>query len=103
MSITKDEEHSRVRANFNGSGDILVFTARFKGNDKVNMLALANGSENEIGAEFEGDPEDIEEDILLEFKKLESVDVVIDKLEKIKENLSEDSKPVIYQPDITGS
>jgi hypothetical protein len=90
MPIINNEKQDRIRVNFNGTGDILIFTASWKDEEPAHMLAFAEGEHANIGKEFEGDKEEIEEKILLEFNKPETVDILLNKLKQIKENLQED-------------
>ena len=96
MPIIKDREGAkleRMRAHFDGSGDIRVSGAAWIENpDKHNILCLSPADElHEIGEYHENPPgttsDDLGTKIMLEFEKPESVDVVVEELQEIKKSL----------------
>ena len=87
------KENERIRAYFDGSGDIRVSTASWvMENEKFNMLCFSQSDElHEIGEKYinpDGTTSnDIGVKIKLEFEKIESVDVVIEELKRIREQI----------------
>ena len=99
MPIIIDNEgkkNERIRAYFDGSGDIIVATASWvMKNEKFNILCLSQDTPHEIGEKYiypDGTTsDDIGVKIKLEFEKTESVDVVIEELKRIREQIQPDS------------
>jgi len=83
-----DEPVGRPRLYFDGSGDILIYTAAFSKSSPLKLLVFNEGPEGEIGKYYEGSIDELEEpNIVMEFEQTETIDLIIEKLEKIKEEL----------------
>lgn len=77
-----------------GMGDIIVAEGHIEG-ESVGVLLMANDEPNEIGTDHpprEGKTTDeLKQDIIMIFKNIESLDVVIGALERVKEKMQESS------------
>ena len=91
--INEGKENERIRAYFDGSGDIQVSESAWAETpNKYNILCLSPADEShEIGEYHKNPPgttsDDLNTKVKLEFEKPESVDVVVKYLLKIKDKL----------------